>query len=238
MKEDKERAKLAAQEKAKPKVSSGASKPSSKPSGGSRQLPSYYGKAPATKPSAIAGRTRASKNEATKPASKASDSYKPSLRSRRGKPSTNEEQKYPSQPQAKPVTRSKKPVSYAEDVVMQDANAMDEIPAELLNQIYSEDIDRVEVESLQEKEYSQPGDSEPIGERLIDNTEGMHAPRAERRPSPPPADVVPPVPEADNEQALIQKAIEESLKQNNLRQHPMRKFLVESHKSSKLHVNY
>jgi hypothetical protein len=205
-----------------------------------RKLPDYFSKAPSSKPSGIAGRTRA----AHKPSeSKPTNSYKPSYRPNRVM-KTKEEEKLkeePRRPIVKPNASRKevsKPNKYSSyDVEMQDANVMDEIPPELLNQIYSEDIDQVEVERIQNKEYQElqkpPSMSEGARERLIggEDMEVDVRPRYEnrRRPSPPPPGMNPMPPSTgDNENEYIQKAIEESLKESSnpfaeFRSHPMGK---------------
>lgn len=243
-KEDKEKAKAKPTEPPKPTGASRVTR--SKPTGTGRALPDYFG-APKTKPSGIAGRTRAKQpTEASKPSSY----YKPSDRSRRVKASSKEEEKEPSsmyRNKRRNVNKDNKNVG-SQDVPMQDANLVDEIPAEVLNQIYSEDLDQNEVEQLQsqeyesqgyesqEQKYNPPPPSNDQPQRLIGGDHPMQddyrrPPRVEPRVR----DFSPPVPSeqnpggmgeppAENENDLIQKAIAASLQDNNPRLNPMGKF--------------
>jgi len=228
-----------------PSVSS-SNKP--KPTGSGRALPDYYNSSSSSKPSGVSGRTRSKKTEVKKP----SESYNPSYRSNRNKPVKKEEEKENKYTNPKPVSHARidkmvKPNKFSShDASMQDANVMDEIPAELLNQIYSDDMDHHEVQQFQEKEYSDVSEpsrshmpsSEKDAERLIGGPEDMdvdfRAPakvEARRRiASPPPSGLNPPSSDpVESENELLQKAIAESLKQGNehpfahMRSHPMGK---------------
>lgn len=254
-KEEQERAREAAKPKPKPTGYSGATRSKDLPEK-KRALPDYYGGAPASKPSgvaskpsAIAGRTRAKEKpvEEKKPvvAAKPLDSYKSKLRNRRGEPTYKEEQKELASKPA-PIA-SKRPAggdkfsSYSRDVEMTDANVLDEIPAELLNQIYSEDLDQHDVESLQSQEYgglNKPVRVEaPVAERLIGgdmDVDHRRPARVENRPrrvSPPPAQHSNPDHHIgiggaeENENELIQKAIAASLQEHNPRRYPMGKLI-------------
>lgn len=235
---EKEKAKPTTKPKPSQGLGGGYHEPSSKVG---RKLPDYYAKGPSSMPSGIAGRTRA----AQKPSEpKAPDSYKPSYRPKRAM-HTKEEEKA-KEASRKPVAKPELPKREAPknnkfssyDVDMHDANVMDEIPPELLNQIYSEDIDQVEVERIQNQEYEGFQKPAPIaagaGERLIggDEMDVDVRPRYEnrRRPSPPPPDMGQmPSSARDNENEMMQKAIEESLKESNnpfaeFRSHPMSKY--------------
>jgi hypothetical protein len=240
VKEDKERKEKEENERlrarARPKATGvGGAKPASKPSNKGRALPDYYSKA--SKPSGVAGRTRAKRSDPA-PVSKPTSSYQPKLRQNRAKWGDREEHKEVKKPAAvsKSKNESNKYSSYSQDVPMADAGVMDEIPAELLNQIYSEDLDHVDANKIQENMYldPKPAENKPIGERLVD-FENRHfeapPPRVEpRRASPPPREDMPmpgPSEPQETEQDMIQKAIAESLRNNNPRNHPMRKFLVD-----------
>lgn len=241
LKEEKEKKE---KEASRPKAptSYGASKP--KVSGAKRALPDYYGASSSSKPSGVATRTRGKKpTESTpKPSTKPTDSYKSKLRHRRVPGTKEEEKESASKPSysSKPSKPTNKYNSSSRDAEMADAHVMEEIPAELLNQIYSEDLDQTELEKIQSQEYeavNKPSHSEnPVGERLIGGPMDMeyrNPPRVEpraRHVSPPPIehsnpDVDMPMPARpeENENEMIQKAIAESLRQNNPRQHPMSK---------------
>lgn len=252
MKEDKEKALEKAKEQAKPSAASSGTRPKPQVTGSGRALPDYF-KPTAAKPSGVAGRTRAKNQpEPAKPAKPAKpvSHYQPKLRSKMNLPDNREEEKQVSRKPVKPAASSKRQVeskpqnkfSSHQDVEMQDVGVMDEIPAELLNQIYSEDLDQSEVERIQSQEYGQMNQppppapvSVPVPERLIGGMdEDYRRPqrveprRVNRSPPPniehnPDAEMQPPRAE-ESENELIQRAIAESLKQNNPRQHPMSKY--------------
>jgi hypothetical protein len=240
MKEEKEKEKLKEEMRNKPmsRPSGYSAAPrSSKPteSGPKRSLPDYYAK---PKPSGISTRAQAKKVEPTP-----TSSYQPKARGVRKLLDAKEEEKQNSRkpiskPDSNPAPRmmpkqAPKPApvenkysSYSQDVDMYDN---DEIPAELLNQIYSEDLDDVEVKNLSKIVQEEP----PRAQRLIGGDDDMDVdyrrpPRVEpRRVSPPPRqeNMMPPVPRPEeNDNELLQKAIAASLADNNPRHFPMGKF--------------
>lgn len=246
MKEDKEKVLEKSKEQQKPTAISSSGRPKPQVAGAGRALPDYYG-ASAVKSSGVAGRPKArNPPEPVKPAKPISH-YQPKLRSKRNLPEDREEEKQLSSKPVKPAAAVKRKVdskpqnkfSSHQDVEMPDVGVMEEIPAELLNQIYSEDLDQSEVERIQNQEYghiNQPPApvSVPVPERLIGGIEDAYSrpqrvePRRVNR-SPPPnvqqnpdAEMQPPRVE-ENENELLQRVIAESLKQNNPRQHPMSK---------------
>jgi hypothetical protein len=237
MKEEKEKEKIRIDERKKPMSKpsgiSGATR-SSKPSesGPKRSLPDYYGK---PKPYGVSTRLREKKVEA-KPVS----SYQPRTRLQKKVDTKEEEKEIRRRPAPraapkvipKPAPVADKYPSYIQDVEMKDEFDMNEIPAELLNQIYSEDLDQVEVEKFQNNSPVRVHES--VGERLIGgddmDDDYRRPPRMEpRRVSPPPRQepMIPSQPrpeETDNES--LQKAIAASMADNESRQFPMRKFIL------------
>ena len=245
MKEDKEKA-----ERAKPKpvakpIIKGSVKPiakdSEKPKAAapSRALPSYFDKKPG--PSGVSTRAKA-KKEVEEPVP--SSYYKPA-RNRDKKPAEKEKEeakevrrnvykpvtglKRPKLEDTKEKDKNKKPKA---DSKYSDYNPIDEIPAELLNQIYSEDLDEHEIERIQQKEFGEdrhrgaevkPRQGENRPHRLIggdvEMEDAFDSP-IERRVTPPLISSNPPRPvlpanndETENE--MLQRAIEESLKGRN-----------------------
>ena len=215
-------------------------KPNNKPPGGGRALPDYMNANIGSSSSGTGVSTRSkAKNQ-----SNISSSYKPSMRSGNkrsyGKP--KEEVKN----EQKPITRSSykkaapkksKPKVPDRDIEMNDPAVMDEIPAELLNQIYSQDLDYVDVERLQNQEYQPPA---PSNTAPMDNNQPQQLlggdvdmefedqqpemrPPPRRNRSPPPVSSQNRMPEGmeESENELIQKAIAESLKEDGSRMHPM-----------------
>lgn len=237
MKEEKEKEKMKEDMRNKPmsKPSGYSAAPrSSKPteSGPKRSLPDYYTK---PKPSGVSTRAQVKKVEPTP-----TSSYQPKARGLRKPLDTKEEEKQSSRkpitkPASKPAPRAipkqdprPAPVEHKYSSYTHDVD-MDEIPAELLNQIYSEDLDDVEVKNLSKIIQEEP----PKAQRLIGADDDMDVdyrrpPRVEpRRVSPPPRqeNMIPPVqrPE-ENDNELLQKAIAASLADNNPRHFPMGKF--------------
>jgi len=202
-----------------------------------RNLPDYYGKDGHSKPSGVAGRTRAHKRDGAP-----ITFNKPKVRLRR-RP-IDEEEKEINQRSKQSTKNKKSKISESGafsqqtpiDADMPDTNIMEEIPGELLNQIYSEDLDQQDVANIQDKEYNrvEPKPMPPqssVAERLMDDNMDVDIPsprRAVRRPSPPPPDmhsVIPPMERPnENDDAMIQKAIAESLQDNNPRKFPMSKY--------------
>lgn len=236
-----EKAKPTPKPKVEPRTRAARAAAAPKATGGQkRSLPDYYGKGAGSKPSGIAGRTR--KKEAVP-----SSYYKPDRNRRAGR---REEEKEVAK-KAKPAPTHKRPArgkpkekSKSRDVIMEDPNMMNEIPPELLNQIYSEDLDQQDVMKFQNDEYSQGSEppaalgSEPAPatgpQRLLDENMEVDYARPHRekiRRSPPPPDVrrdmPPPGGNTEAENDLLQAAIAESLKDNNPRQFPMCKYLVD-----------
>jgi len=215
-------------------------KPAPKNAGPSkRDLPSYYkGKEKASKPEGVAGRTRAKKSDVPE------SYYKPSTRSKRTTAAKKEDHKEiskrskPTHSYKKPRVEERAPRDFPVDSPMVDSDVMNEIPPELLNQIYSEDLDEQAVKDYQAKEYKAP-EAPPAAERLVDGGMdvdfGRPPPRRAsppprraspppRRASPPPPDMsshMPPPASLGNDNEELQKAIAASLEDNNLRQFPM-----------------
>lgn len=244
MKEDKEKAKVAKEAPKPVPVAQNI------PVKDKRELPSYF--ASAGKSTVPKGKKEDPKAKKSVP-SKVPESYKPSYRSKRTKPNTNEEEdaKYqqikskPSKPAAIPDKRadkyvgslpkkSAKPVEnkYNNYDELQLNQFSDDIPAELLNKIYSEDMDEYDMNKFQSQEYQEqdrPVSRQP--QRLIEDVEMVDdfipPPRMENRPrnrSPPiRPSAAAPTDLRENENELIQKAIEESLKQYNPRNSDMSK---------------
>lgn len=237
MKEDKEKAKIL---KEVPKPTPVVANPVVKEK---RVLPSYIGNGTKSNQSKV----QKEEPKPKKPApTKASEGYKPSYRSKKTKPNEDEDAKYqksdpkPTKPSAISSSKADKYVgSFPKESIkpkdtkyknydeLQLNQYNDDLPAELLNKIYSEDMDDYEFQKLQSKEYedqNRPVSRQP--QRLIEEDVEMidefSAPRRmENRPrnrSPP---IRPPAAASteleQNENELLQKAIEESLKQYNPR---------------------
>lgn len=109
---------------------------------------------------------------------------------------------------------------------------MEEIPAELLNQIYSEDLDSAEIERIQQNEWKGPDsheykprkEAERRPQQLIggdddvdmeDVSPPQYRPVPKRRASPPPMNMNPPGMNSheleENENEMLQRVIQESL---------------------------
>ena len=220
-----------------------APKPAAKEAAPKRSLPEYYGRGGASShPTGIAGRTRSNRVKNEVPSS-----YKPA-RNRRGVKRIGEEEKEVvtkakvGPVRKKPKHNEPKPNYSNEDVVMMDEGAANEIPEELLQQIYNEDLDNAQAMKVQNDEFSHGDEPQVTGERLIghnmDDYSAPHRQNRNRRPSPPPPDMpssMPPpssgVPGSmpapggmeETENEMMQKAIAESLKAGNPRQYPMSK---------------
>ena len=256
MKEDKEKAKQTKDTK----VSSEAKMEQSKPIKEKRELPKYF--AAANKASGSSDLTKKGKEEpkvGKRPEIKGTDSYKPAYRNKKIKPNESEEQKYqpisskPTKPSAlldKKVdkkidkyvgSKDKKEIKSKETKYnnydeLQLNKYNDDIPVDLLNKIYSEDLDQYDLEKIQNKEYedqNRPVSRQP--ERLIEDVEmeddfpppRIQKPRNKSPPLRPPIPSIPPTNDiAESENELIQKAIEESLKQYNPRSNDMSKKIL------------
>lgn len=224
----------------KPIRSHGIGGPTNAPAvGPKRNLPDYYGKGGSSNPSGVAGRTRAKKKDEV-----SSKYYNPKARPKRA--AAQEEIKEVSK-RTKPTTNYKKtkvseagsnfkPIPVDSD--MPESNIMEEIPAELLNQIYSEDLDSQDIANIQDKEYNsaQPKPMLPqsnVTQRLMDDNMDVDIPppyHRSRKSISPPVDMPSANPRGERpneaDEDLIQKAIAESLQDNNLRKFPMSKYLL------------
>lgn len=203
-----------------------------KEKGGKRSLPGYYGAKGGR--SGVSGRTRAKKSDNVAPSY-----YQPKTGSKRTAASRKEDEKEverrskpaPSHKKTKAGAKAAKKSSH--DSHMVDVNVVDEIPPELLNDIYRQDLDENAVKDLQSQEYSQP-EQPRAGERLVDeNMDVDFARPPPRRPSPPPPDMRGDMPRPGSamqtDEDMLQKAIQDSLRDNNPRQIPMSEFARSAH---------
>lgn len=257
MKEDKEKFKAKeAEPKPKPKPVAERHIP---PPSNERVLPSYL-KGPSDKSNAVkpkpreaapisssykpAYRSKLAKQPAKEEAKeklgapKIKTSSKPEVRKERSEakpslvqPKSSLVQSKLSAGQQKPSTLKSKAASHNVPPAYYE-NISDEIPVELLNQIYAEDLDQMEVERIQNKEYeAQHKPPSRVAQRLIDDDVDMRDAYEMPRPrqvSPPIRRPPPPNPVGahvdDNEDEMIQRAIAESLKGNDAGNYGMYEF--------------
>lgn len=212
-----------------------------KPSGAARALPDYYSKNSGPSGGVVTRKREKKESEVSVPSSY----YKPKRSQDKNllaKEDKKEEVKEVKKTVHKPTvsTRSKpseakkvpikKPISSSHEL---GPSVLDEIPAELLNQIYSEDLDEHEVERLQQREFGNAGQpsinqdkpraAENRPQRLIggdvEMEDASYSPV--RRIATPPLrnnnpqrNVAQPAHD-ENEDEMIQRAIEESLRAEN-----------------------
>ena len=238
MREDQNKAAAQPKPSAQPKTSS---KPATKPPGGARALPSYFEKSSmkSSKPTGVSTRAKTGAKKEAPVVSK-----RPGLRNRDKKPINKQKEEakmshgggVSKAPAKKTKLRDTKPTKAADPFVVQDPNIMNEIPAELLNQIYSEDLDSADIERIQQQEYGASKKQPRMAPPAIDNQphqllgpdadmEDLSQPEyrygGSNRSMSPPAPVPGPSDVTESENDLLQRAIQESLKQGNPRAHPM-----------------